>query len=56
MTPLLLAFLFLAADTLPTGEAVLAKYLEATGGLAAHEKIHGSVSKGAEHQGNRRHV
>ena len=46
MINLLLAFFFLAADPLPTGEAVLAKYLEATGGMAAHEKIHGSLSKG----------
>lgn len=46
MITFLLAFFLLAADPLPTGETVLAKYLEATGGMAAHEKIHGSISKG----------
>lgn len=47
MTSLLFAFFLLAADDLPKGEDVLAKYVEATGGRAAYEKIHGSISKGS---------
>ena len=33
-----------AADTLPTGEAILDKYLEVTGGKAAYEKKHTEIS------------
>ena len=51
MTPfLLIALLFAQAATktsgLPTGDAVIAKYIEATGGKAAYEAIHSSVSTG----------
>jgi hypothetical protein len=51
MTPfLLVALLFAQAATktsgLPTGDAVIAKYIEATGGKAAYEAIHSSVSTG----------
>lgn len=42
----LLALCFLAADDLPTGEAVLAHYVEATGGRAAYAKVHGHIEKG----------
>jgi zinc protease len=47
MITYLIALFFLAADTLPTGEAVLAHYVEATGGRAAYEKIHGHIEKGS---------
>ena len=47
MTSLLLAFLLFAPDDLPKGEDILAKYVEATGGRAAYEKIHGTISKGS---------
>ncbi len=55
MTLLLLAALIVAQDlpkgdlpktNLPSGEAVIAKYVEATGGRAAYEKIHNTVSTG----------
>jgi hypothetical protein len=45
MTPLFLAVLFFAQD-LPKGEAVIAKYVEATGGQAAYDKVHSSISTG----------
>ena len=35
-----------AQDTLPKGEAVLDKYVEATGGKAAYAKVHNSSTKG----------
>ena len=34
------------AETLPKGEEILDKYLEATGGKAAHEKCKNRVEKG----------
>jgi zinc protease len=43
----LLALFFLAADGLPTGETVLAHYVEATGGRAAYDKIRGHIEKGS---------
>ena len=46
LTPFLLAFFLLAADDLPKGEAVLAHYVEVTGGKAAYATVHGSISKG----------
>jgi len=51
LNPFLLAlFLFAAglfAEDLPKGEAVLAKYVEATGGKAAYEQVHGSIARGS---------
>src|ERR1700757_4780405 len=38
--------LLAAADTLPTGEAILDKYIEVTGGKAAYEKKISEVSTG----------
>jgi hypothetical protein len=38
------AFAVRAADPLPTGEAILDKYIEVTGGKAAYEKVHSQVS------------
>lgn len=35
-----------AQDTLPKGEAILDKYVEATGGKAAYAKVHNSIAKG----------
>jgi outer membrane lipoprotein-sorting protein len=35
-----------AADDLPKGDAILDKYVEATGGKAAYEKHHTEISKG----------
>lgn len=35
-----------AEDALPKGEAILEKYIEATGGRAAYAKIHNSITKG----------
>ncbi|MDQ6698752.1 MAG: hypothetical protein M3Z36_01045, partial [Acidobacteriota bacterium] len=35
-----------AQDALPKGEAVLDKYVEATGGKAAYAKVHNSITKG----------
>jgi zinc protease len=50
MTPLLLVALLFAQSLpkgdLPKGDAVIAKYIEATGGKAAYEGIHSSVSIG----------
>ncbi len=46
LTPLLFAFLLLAPEDVPKGEAVLARYVEVTGGRAAYDKVHGSISKG----------
>ena len=34
-----------AQDALPKGEAVLDKYVEATGGKAAYAKVHNSITK-----------
>src|ERR1700730_4322282 len=45
MTSLLLAFLFFA-QAAPSGEAVLAKFIEATGGRAEYSKIHTIISIG----------
>jgi hypothetical protein len=45
MMPLFLALLLFAPE-LPTGEAVIAKYIEVTGGRAAYDKIHASISTG----------
>jgi hypothetical protein len=45
MTCLLLALLFLAQD-LPKGPTVVAKYVEVTGGQAAYDKVHNSVTVG----------
>lgn len=36
----------IAADELPSAESILNKYVEATGGRAAYEKIHTTVSTG----------
>lgn len=47
MITYLIVLLFLAADGLPTGEAVLAHYVEATGGRAAYEKMHAHIEKGS---------
>jgi hypothetical protein len=33
-----------AADPLPSGEAILDKYIEVTGGKAAYEKVHNQIS------------
>jgi len=38
------AFVLCAADPLPTGEAILDKYIAVTGGKAAYEKVHTQVS------------
>jgi hypothetical protein len=55
MTLFLFVALFVAQDlpkgdlpkaSLPNGEAVIAKYVEATGGRAAYEKIHSTISTG----------
>jgi zinc protease len=55
MTALLLAVVFLAQDlpkgdlpntSLPTGEAVIAKYVQATGGQAAYDKVHNTLATG----------
>lgn len=46
MTIYLLALFLMAADDLPTGEAVLARYIEATGGRTAYAQIHGHIAKG----------
>jgi len=46
LSSLFLAFLLFTPDELPTGEAVIARYVEVTGGRAAYQKIHGSISKG----------
>ena len=46
LIPIFLA-LFFAPEDLPKGEAVLAHYVEVTGGKAAYAQIHGSISKGS---------
>ncbi len=45
ISALLALFLFAPVD-LPSAESVLARYLEVTGGRAAHEQIHGTIQKG----------
>jgi zinc protease len=45
MTSFLLTFVFFA-QALPSGEAVLAKFIEATGGRAEYAKIHTTISTG----------
>jgi hypothetical protein len=45
MMPLLAALLLLA-QSLPTGEAVIAKYIDVTGGQAAYDKVHSTISTG----------
>jgi hypothetical protein len=44
--PLLASRILSAADALPTGEAILDKYIEVTGGKAAYEKKISEVSTG----------
>jgi hypothetical protein len=44
LLPLAAAFLLTAADPLPTGEAILEKYIAVTGGKAAYEKARTQVS------------
>ena len=44
---IVLAFLLFASEELPKGEAVLAHYVEVTGGRAAYSQVHGSISKGS---------
>jgi len=46
MFTLLLSLLFLAPEEFPKGEAVLARFVEVTGGRAAYEQVRGSISKG----------
>jgi hypothetical protein len=57
MTPFLLFALVFAQSApkpapvapnadLPTGEAIIAKYIEATGGQAAYDKVHNSIATG----------
>ena len=44
--PFFLSFFLFAAEDLPKGDAILAHYVEVTGGKAAYAQIHGSISKG----------
>ncbi len=46
MISFFLALLFFAPADLPTGETVIAKYIEATGGRQAYEQVHSTVAKG----------
>jgi len=42
-----IALLLFAPEDLPKGDAILARYVEVTGGRAAYEQVHGSISKGS---------
>ncbi|MDQ6664917.1 MAG: DUF620 domain-containing protein [Acidobacteriota bacterium] len=44
--PIVMAVALHAGDGLPKGDAVLDKYIEATGGSPAYAKIHNSITKG----------
>ena len=46
VTSFVIFALLLAPEELPKGEAILARYVEATGGRAAYQRVHGSISKG----------